>query len=111
MKLALLIAGSILTLGLCFFSGLMLGHIRGENAEKTQRYLEEREAVEPLLAADPTFAGVEIRARSTGGIYLSGTVATSADLERLRVKVAQALGEPRSREVITSLMVQAKTKG
>ena len=52
----LVIVGSLLALGLCFGCGLVAGLVGGNRQAYHLRYLEEREAVAPLLAADPAFA-------------------------------------------------------
>jgi hypothetical protein len=106
----LIIAGCVLALGVIFGCGLATGFVAGMQGASLRayhtRYLEEREAVEPLLRADPTFAGVELCERSNGGIYLLGDVPTQSDLERLRSLVTRALGEPRSREALQSVSVK-----
>jgi hypothetical protein len=91
--------------GLIFGCGLLVGGIICEGRAYTARFLEEQEAVAPILAADPAFAHVTLIARSSGGIDLGGTVPTQADLDRLRSQVARALGEPRSRVVTLAVMV------
>ena len=65
-----------------------------------RRYLEEREALAPILAGDPAFAGVEVHEKSDGGVFLTGAVPTPEDRERLRASVARALGEKRSKEAV-----------
>jgi hypothetical protein len=58
--------GSMLVLGFCFASGFLLGAIRAELDAYHRRYFEEREALAPILASDPAFAGVEIHKKSDG---------------------------------------------
>jgi len=102
----LLITGSLLVLGFCLSSGVVVGRLLGEGGAYHRRYLEEREALAPALAADPAFAGVEIREQSKGGMYLRGDVSTPADLERLRGITVRAVGEARAKEVMRSVRVR-----
>lgn len=97
---AFLVAGGLVALGLCFGCGLLAGLIAGSVQANQRRYHEEKEAIGPILAADPAFAGVELRPLSDGGIYLTGEVPAAADLERLENQVVRAVGEPRSRRVL-----------
>ncbi|MDY3558524.1 hypothetical protein R5W23_005644 [Gemmata sp. JC673] len=106
-----LIAGTGLVLGMCFGCGLMAGLLGGTRKAYHLRYLEEREAVAPILKADPAFAGIELCERSSGGIYLMGEVPTPADVERLRVQVLRTVGEPRSREVMLNVSVRRSRRG
>jgi hypothetical protein len=104
--LLLLVTGGLLALGFCAGSGFILGLLRGVGSAYHRQYLEEREALAPVLAGDPAFAGVEIREFSGGGAYLSGEVPTAADLDRLRVKVEHAIGARRAREALTAVGVR-----
>lgn len=101
----LTITGGLFVLGLCFGSGLLAGMIAGNRQVYHSRYLEEREVVAPLLAADPAFVNIELCERSSGGIYLVGQVPTAADFERLRLQVARTVGERRSVEVLLGVSV------
>jgi hypothetical protein len=101
----LLAAGSALALGLCLGTGVVLGLLGGERDAYHRRFLEEREAIAPLLAGDPAFAGVEVGEYSGGGVHLSGEVPTAEDLGPLRAGVARAVGERRAQEVMPGVSV------
>ena len=94
--------GSLLLLGFCLFCAFVLGAIYGELGAYHRRYLEEREAIAPALAKDPSFTNVEIKKLSSGGVFLIGVVPTPQDLERLQAAVARVLGEKRSKEVVNT---------
>jgi hypothetical protein len=59
------------------------------------RYIAEKEAVEPVLKADPAFNAVEIH-EGGDGTYLLGKVPTDADKKRLEESVTVALGKTRA---------------
>jgi hypothetical protein len=99
-------AGSALALGLCLASGVVVGLLGGERSAYHRRFLEEQEAIAPLLAGDPAFAGVELREYSGGGVYLAGEVPTAEDLGRLRVGIVRAVGERRAQEVMPGVSVR-----
>jgi hypothetical protein len=66
----------------CFVAlgaGFVAGILRGIMDAYHHRYLESREAVAPVLAAEPAFAGVELSMRSSGGISLTGRVPTGSE--------------------------------
>ena len=96
----LLAAGVTLALGFCLCSGLVAGLLGGERGAYHRRFQEERDAIVPLLAGDPAFAGVELHDYSAGGMYLLGEVPTAEDLGRLRAVVVRAVGERRARELL-----------
>jgi hypothetical protein len=102
----LLVTGSALALGLCLSTGLVLGLLGGEQSVYHRRFLEEQEAIAPLLASDPAFSKVELHEYSAGGVYLMGEVSTAEDLSRLRVGVIRAVGERRAREVMAAVGVR-----
>lgn len=102
----LLITGLSLSLVFCLCSGLVFGLFRGERNAYYRQYLEEKEAVTPLLASDPAFANVELCERSSGGVYAMGTVPTTEDLSRLQSGMNRALGERRTREVLIAVSVK-----
>lgn len=102
----LLAAGSALALGFCLCIGVGLGLLGGERGAYHRRFLEEREAVAPLLASDPAFAGVALHEYSAGGLYLLGEVPTAADLSRLQAGLIRALGERRAQKALHAVSVQ-----
>src|SRR5262249_571078 len=93
--------------GLFFGCRLLVGGLASTRQTYHQRFLEEQEAVAPILAADPAFANVTLIERSSGGITLGGPVLTHADFAGLRAQVARELGEPRSRVVTLAVMVES----
>ncbi len=101
----LLVVGSLLVLGFCFCSGLIVGLVSGNRNAYHLRYLEERGVIAPIVAADPAFKRVEVEERSDGGVSLVGEVPTQADLDRLRGHVVRAVGEPRAQDVIRGVAV------
>ena len=79
----LLIVGALLSIGFCFGSGLVIGLVAGNRDAYHRRYLEEREVIAPIIAADSKFTHVDIIERSDGGVVLVGEVPTPAALDRL----------------------------
>lgn len=102
----LLTTGSALGLGFCLCSGVIVGLLRGEGGAYHRRFLEEQEAIAPVLASDPAFAGVKLHEYSAGGVWLSGEVPTPEDLGRLRAGVIRAVGERRAREAMLAVSVR-----
>jgi hypothetical protein len=102
----LLVAGSALGLGFCLCSGVVVGLLGGERGAYHRRFLEEQEAIAPVLASDPAFAGVELHEYSAGGVYLMGEVPIAEDLGRLRAGVIRAVGERRAREAMLAVSVR-----
>ena len=100
------ISAALLGLGSCFCIGLFLGDLRGEGGANYRRYVEERTVVHAEIAGDPAFAGVRIERLSSGGAYLSGEIATQADLQRLRAAIARVLGEPRAEKMTYAVDVR-----
>ena len=70
-----------------------LGFLQGGAQVDRARTAEERELLGPLLAADPAFKDVTLEKNSAGGVYLSGSVSTAADSDRLRALVVKQIGE------------------
>jgi hypothetical protein len=68
-----------------------------------EQYHRERELVEPILANDPAFADVRLGQRSSGGIWLEGTVPTERDRSRLREAIVRAVGESRADEILIAV--------
>jgi hypothetical protein len=99
------IAVALLAVVLGFGSGLVIGLMRGNRDAYHLRYLEERDAIAPVLAADPAFAHVEFEERSSGGIELVGEVPTPADRDRLRGRIVRLLGERRADEAMLAVGV------
>ncbi len=70
-----------------------LGFLQGGAQIDRARTAEERELLAPVLAADPAFKDVTLEKNSSGGVYLSGSVPTAADSDRLRALVVKQIGE------------------
>ena len=94
---------SIMILGLSTAAALLVGLLLGEGRAYHARYREERQAIAPLLTEDPAFGNVRLEEYSGGGVYLHGEVPTPADLEHLRTAVALAVGQQRSRRVLSGV--------
>jgi hypothetical protein len=99
------IGGTLLALGLCLGSGLVIGLTRGTRDTYHLLYLEERAAIAPVIASDPAFARVEVGERSNGGVELVGGVPTPRDLDRLRGLIVRRLGEHRANEAMLAVGV------
>ena len=99
-----------LVAALLFVAGLGVGGVVGLLVEEIgahhRRYLEERDALAPLIVGDPGFAGVQITEDSAGGAWLNGEVPGLADLERLRGLVGRAIGEPRAKVIMGGVEVR-----
>jgi hypothetical protein len=100
------ILGALVALGFCFLCGLVIGLVAGNSEAYHRRYLEERAVIAPIVADDPAFARVSVEELSSGGIYLVGEVSTPEDLERLRGRVEQAIGELRVRDAMRAVDVR-----
>jgi hypothetical protein len=98
-------AGTIVMFVLGAAAAFVIGTLVGESGAYHRQYLEERRLLEPGLSTQK-FARVKIGERSDGGVYLSGTVSTPADLEHLLSFAAQTLGESRGRKVIGGVGVR-----
>ena len=107
MRRALLIASGLVVCGVCFGCGLLAGLAGSEQKGYQRRTEQERAVVAPLLAADPAFARLELEPRSDGGVLLYGSL-QAADLKRLRVVLARAVGEGRADEVMMAIDVQRR---
>ena len=99
----LIVFAALLSFGCCFGTGLGLGVMIGEQNRYTEQYRRERGLVEPILAGDPAFAGVDILPRSNGGICLIGDVPAHQDFARLREALTRAVGEPRAEEILIAV--------
>ena len=102
----LLALGGLLVLGFCTGSGVFAWVLIRTTEAYHSRYLEERDALAPVLAGDPAFAGVEVHEYSGGGVYLSGEVPTAADLGRLKGHVEQAVGADRAKMILYGVSVR-----
>jgi hypothetical protein len=97
--------------GGCFSAGLILGLLRGEGGAYHRQYLEERNAIAPILMNDPAFAGVEIHEASDGGVWVGGKVPTQADKNRLREALIRAIGEGRAQQRAATGVTVAEQPG
>ncbi len=102
----LMITGLLLALGFCLSFGVILGLLAGETGAYHRRYLEEKEVIAPILAADPALAAVELDEYPGGGVCLVGDVPTPEDLERLQSGVVRAVGQRRAEEVMGAVGVR-----
>lgn len=96
---------AVLSAVLGLIIGFGFGILYTEQRGYQQRYLEEREQIEPILASDPAFKKVWCSRRSNGGVALDGTVPTQVDHDRLRERIVRAVGENRTKEIVLSVMV------
>lgn len=101
----LVTVGGVLLLIVCSSAALLLGRVGGERGAYHRQYLKEREALAPVLASDPAFAGVELDERSRGGVDLLGEVRSPDDKERLRAAVTRMVGEARAKEMLIGISV------
>jgi hypothetical protein len=102
---SLVVCSLVSLVGGSLCSGVLCG-LLAEQGAYHRRYLEECEALAPLLADDPAFTSIEIWELSSGGAHLFGEVATQADLLRLRKAVIHAVGESRSYIAMTGVWVK-----
>jgi hypothetical protein len=86
--------------------GFGFGRLYSYGEAMKQKYREEREALEPIVANDPAFAEVNLYQRSSGGYDLIGVVPKQADRDRQRERVVRAFGEKRADEIVSSVMVR-----
>jgi hypothetical protein len=101
--------------GVVFILGAIVGgclsngvtRIALNQLSRVKQYEDERDAVAPVLARDPAFKDVHIGELSVGGIWMTGSVPTTADKNRLKELVMRALGEPRATELVVT-HVEAK---
>jgi hypothetical protein len=101
----LIVTGGVLLLivssGISFFLGALLA----TGGAYHQRYLEEHDALAPVLASDPAFADIQLSQRSNGGVNMYGNVSTQVDKERLQLAVQQAVGEARAKVILLGIGV------
>jgi hypothetical protein len=100
------VTGKVFLFAICLGGSLLVGLSLGEDKADKARYQEERTILGPALAADPAFSSVRMSRRSYGGVSLFGTVARDADLERLKNKAVQLLGEGRGKELVSDIRVR-----
>jgi hypothetical protein len=89
--------------GVGFFCGGLSGEIR------TQRHQwdDQRDAVAPVLAGDPAFAGVRVCPYHDGGwILLEGEVPTEHDKFRLMQAVTVAVGRRKAENAVPGVRVK-----
>lgn len=101
----LLVAGTLLLLIFCSLVAFVLGALLESRNLYHNRYLEEQAILAPVMDKDPAFASIDINERSNGGVYLHGKVPTPHDLERLRIAVTHAVGEPRAKSLVAGISV------
>ena len=104
----LLLTGFLLLLGFFTCSGAAVGILGGELGAYYRRYLEDKELISPLLAADPAFAGLEVWGNMGGQAFLVGRVPTTEDRSRLLSILGQAVGQQRARDLLHGVGVVGK---
>jgi len=94
-------------LGVAFVAGALVGgcvlnvltKIAVVQLSRERQYEDERDAITPALAKDPVFKEVHVTQESEGGVWISGSVPTTADKIRLKELIIRALGERRAERV------------
>lgn len=88
-----------------FACGVGLGLVIGEGNGYKRRFAEEKEIVNRLLDSDRAFGSVTIEMSSSGGVWLSGSVHSADELDRLRVELVRMFGERRATEICDAVRV------
>jgi hypothetical protein len=89
---------------ICLAVGIYSGAWAIDTALRHARYVEERDALDaivPPIAKDPAFKDVHITEESSGIVWISGYVPTTADKKRLKDLVIRALGERHGESLMT----------
>jgi hypothetical protein len=106
-RLVLINLAIVLSSASCFGVGLVFGVFFGgartTESEYQERYLRERELVEPVLAQDPAYQEIKVHRRSSGGIFLSGVVSTSHERTKLFEALVRVFGESRAKELMNGV--------
>lgn len=97
---------AILGTALGFAAGVACGLGLGDLNHHFSQYQAERALIDPILGSDPAFRELRCSQRSNGGINLSGVVPTEADHDRLRERIARAVGEKRAEEIMRGVQVR-----
>jgi len=85
--------------------GFFSGGIWGQMDLYRRQYDEEKSVVEPILAGDAAYRELEIEQKSDGGIWLSGSVPTQEDYDRLAAALQIELGRGRTEEIMRGVDV------
>jgi hypothetical protein len=96
----------LLALGVGFGLGYIYGYVKGAFALHLQVYLTQQEAIEPVLASDPAYAGVEVCMASRGHAYLMGRVPSEEVHRRLRQEMVRLFGEPFAETLMNAVVVK-----
>lgn len=87
----------LLALAFCCSASFLIGAVIGSVGAYQRHAMKDRDIATRALEDDPAFASVMIEEVSNGDVYLSGTVSTPEDLERLR----RLIGEAWASEVVS----------
>jgi hypothetical protein len=87
--------------------GFVCGGLSGEIRTQRRGWIEQRDAVVPVLASDPAFRDVRVVTYDDGGwILLEGKVPTEHDKFRLMEAVSQAIGRRRAENAVDGVQVK-----
>jgi hypothetical protein len=103
-KHLLLVTGALFLIGFCLLVAGGIGIGIGERNAYHRQCLEERKVITPILMGDPAF--VKVTMFDDIGVMLFGEVATQDDLNRLRTKLTNAIGEKRTSEAMSGVSVK-----
>ena len=103
----LLIAGALVAFLFCLSCGVLGGIFKGEQNVYQRSCEEQRDAIKPVLASDPTFAEVSIDDDywDADSVILTGSVRTSADFTRLRERMTEVIGKKRAEYAVSFVQV------
>lgn len=82
---------------------MFFGGARATEREYHERYLRERELVEPVLAQDPAYQEIKVHRKSSGGIFLTGVVASAQERTKLFEALIRVVGESRAKELMNGV--------
>lgn len=99
------VAALLGALAVSFGIGWVVGDLQGEASAYHRRFLADRAILEPIIAADPAYAGVEVMEMSIGAGHLYGRVGSDGALDRLRGEVARVLGESRVEDIMYGVSI------
>ncbi len=85
-----------------------LGALHGELGAKDRRFTEEKAHISPVLSSNPSYSKIEIvMFTGDGSAYLSGTVSTTDELQKLHRELLELFGEVRINELIRAVSVDS----
>lgn len=106
MRLILVMIGLVVGLFAGFYFGWEFGQYQEAHREFEQRYRDDRERIDPVLAANPAFRRLTMSNFPVAGICLGGPVATREDYNRLRAEMVRIFGESRIANVMYDVFVE-----